>query len=92
MKYQKIPALTGLELIKLLKKDGWTEHRQAAHGIALIKRFEDRTSVTIVAKTKGHLPVFFFCDNCSKVHGHDLSPRKNIFQRDVCSQINEHPI
>jgi predicted RNA binding protein YcfA (HicA-like mRNA interferase family) len=46
LKYQKIPALTGLELIKLLKKDGWIEHRQATHGIALVKRFKEGTKIT----------------------------------------------
>ncbi|MCK4645392.1 MAG: type II toxin-antitoxin system HicA family toxin [Candidatus Aminicenantes bacterium] len=57
MKYQKIPALTGLELIRLLKKDGWIEHRQATHGIALVKRFKEGTKITIVPKTKANLPV-----------------------------------
>ena len=57
MKYQKIPALTGLELIKLLKKDGWIEHRHTTHGIALVKRFKEGTRVTIVPKTKANLPV-----------------------------------
>jgi predicted RNA binding protein YcfA (HicA-like mRNA interferase family) len=54
---QKIPALTGLELIKLLKKDGWIDHRQAMHGIALIKRVKDRTRVTIVPKSRAALPI-----------------------------------
>ena len=57
MKYQKIPALTGLGLITLLKKDGWIEHRQATHGIALVKHFEEGTRVTIVPKTKANLPI-----------------------------------
>jgi predicted RNA binding protein YcfA (HicA-like mRNA interferase family) len=57
LKYQRIPALTGLELIKLLKKDGWVEHRQATHGIALVKLFKDGTRVTIVPKTKANLPI-----------------------------------
>ena len=56
MRYQKIPALTGLELIKLLRKEGWIEHRQATHGLALIKRIGNRTRVTVVPKTKGNLP------------------------------------
>ena len=57
MKYQKIPTLSGLGLIKLLKKDGWIEHRQAMHGVALIKRAKDRTRVTIVPKSRAALPV-----------------------------------
>ena len=56
MKYQKIPALNGFELIKLLKKDGWVEHRKTTHGIALKKRVCDRTRVTIVPKTRATLP------------------------------------
>jgi len=56
LKYQKIPALTGLELIKLLQKAGWAEHRQATHGVALVKHFREKTKVTIVPKTKATLP------------------------------------
>ena len=56
MKYQKIPALNGLELIKILKIDGWIEHRQTTHGIALKKRWDDRTRVTIVPKSRATLP------------------------------------
>jgi len=57
LKYQKIPALTGIELIKILKKVGWIEHRQTTHGIALIKRVRERTKITIVPKSKANLPV-----------------------------------
>ena len=56
MKYQKIPALNGFELIKILKKDGWVEHRKTTYGIALKKRVDDRTRVTIVPKTRATLP------------------------------------
>jgi predicted RNA binding protein YcfA (HicA-like mRNA interferase family) len=56
LKYQKIPALNGFELIKILKKDGWIEHRQTTHGIALKKRIDDRTRITIVPKTRADLP------------------------------------
>ena len=56
MKYQTIPALNGFELIKLLKKDGWLEPRQITQGIALRKRLEDRTRITIVPKTRAALP------------------------------------
>jgi predicted RNA binding protein YcfA (HicA-like mRNA interferase family) len=57
LKYQTIPALNGFELIKLLKKDGWIEHRQTTHGIALRKRLDDRTRITIVPKTRATLPI-----------------------------------
>ena len=56
MKYQKIPALSGIELIKLLRKEGWIEHRQTNHGIALTKKIYDRTKVTIIPKSKTSLP------------------------------------
>ena len=56
MNYQTLPALNGFELIKLLKKDGWIEHRQTTHGIALRKRLDDRTRITIVPKTRATLP------------------------------------
>ena len=56
MKYQKIPALTGNALIRLLKKEGWVEHRRTQHGFALIKKIGDRTKVTIIPKTKSSLP------------------------------------
>jgi predicted RNA binding protein YcfA (HicA-like mRNA interferase family) len=57
LRYQKIPALSGFELIKILKKDGWIEHRRTTHGIALKKRVDDRTRVTIVPKTRATLPI-----------------------------------
>lgn len=56
MKYQKIPAINGFELIRLFKKGGWVEHRQTTHGIALKKRLDDKTRVTIVPKTRATLP------------------------------------
>lgn len=51
-----IPALSGRQLIQLLKKDGWIEHRKANHGIALKKQVADRIVVTIVPDKKGPLP------------------------------------
>ena len=40
----QMPKLNGFELIKILKKDGWVDHRQTTHGIALNKRLDDRTA------------------------------------------------
>jgi len=48
-------VITGIQLIRLLKKDGWIEKRRAKHGIALAKSFQDRTRVTIVPYTKAPL-------------------------------------
>ena len=56
MKYQKIPALSGIELIKLLRKEGWVEYRQTNHGVALSKKISDRIKVTIIPKGKTSLP------------------------------------
>lgn len=56
MKYRKIPAISGIELIKILKKDGWIEKRRATHGVSLIKRIGERTRVTIIPKTRASLP------------------------------------
>lgn len=55
-KYTKLPAITGKQLIKLLKKDGWTVGRKAKHGIALTKAFSNRTRVTFVPDTRASLP------------------------------------
>ncbi len=56
MKYQRLPALSGKELIKILRKEGWIEHRQTNHGMALTKKKYDRTKVTIIPKSKTSLP------------------------------------
>jgi len=56
LNYQTLPALNGFELIKLLKRDGWVEHRQTTHGIALRKRLDDRTRIMIVPKTRATMP------------------------------------
>lgn len=56
MKYTKIPALSGINLINLLKKDNWIEHRRGKHGMVLIKHFSDRTRVTVIPYTTDSLP------------------------------------
>lgn len=44
-----LPAISGRQLMRLLRLDGWTEVRRANHGIAFRKQFPDgRTRVTIV--------------------------------------------
>lgn len=57
MKYRKIPALTGLDLIKLLIKAGWEKGRKAKHGYTLTKRFGNRTRVTFIPVKKDSLPI-----------------------------------
>jgi predicted RNA binding protein YcfA (HicA-like mRNA interferase family) len=56
LKYQKIPALSGIKLIKLLESDNWVKHGHRAHGVALRKRIGDKTRVTIIPYTKASLP------------------------------------
>lgn len=55
MKYTSIPAVTGKQLIKLLKKDGWVVGRKAKHGISLTKNIGDRTLVTVIPDTRASL-------------------------------------
>ncbi|MCD5383927.1 type II toxin-antitoxin system HicA family toxin [candidate division WOR-3 bacterium] len=55
-KYTTLPAITGKELIKLLKKDGWIIHRRVTHGVSLKKDIGSRTLVTVVPDTKIPLP------------------------------------
>ena len=56
MKSHKIRTITGRQLIKILKKDGWEIKRKSRHGIALAKKIGDRTRVTIVPDTTVTLP------------------------------------
>lgn len=53
---RELPAVTGKQLIKLLKNDGWAEGRIARHGKCLTKKFSDRTRVTFVPNTRASLP------------------------------------
>jgi predicted RNA binding protein YcfA (HicA-like mRNA interferase family) len=45
-----LPALTGNELIKLLKKDGWEEDGKRTHGLALKKPFPNGLIRSTVVK------------------------------------------
>jgi predicted RNA binding protein YcfA (HicA-like mRNA interferase family) len=53
-----LPAITGPELIRLLKADGWQEGRRATHGITLAKKTDEgRTLVTLVPTKPRSLPI-----------------------------------
>ena len=54
-KYTKPPALSGKQLIKLLRKDDWIPAGRTRHGIALAKRVGARTIVTIIPDTRAPL-------------------------------------
>jgi predicted RNA binding protein YcfA (HicA-like mRNA interferase family) len=49
--FTQLPTISGKKLIRLLQKAGWIVQRRAKHGVALTKRFTDRTRVTIVPDT-----------------------------------------
>ena len=55
MRYTSIPAVTGKQLIRLLKKGGWVVRRKAWHGISLTKSTGDRTLVIVVPDTRASL-------------------------------------
>ena len=48
-------SISGKKLINLAVKDGWEIKRRATHGIALAKKFGDRTRVTVVPDTRAPL-------------------------------------
>ena len=54
--YTVIPAISGIQLIKLLEKDGWVKGRRTRHGIALTKFIGERTKVTVIPDTRAPLP------------------------------------
>jgi predicted RNA binding protein YcfA (HicA-like mRNA interferase family) len=54
-KYTRAPALSGKQLIRLLRKDEWILKGQTRHGVALAKHFGDRTRVTVIPDTKASL-------------------------------------
>lgn len=43
-----LPAISGNQLIKLLKKDGWEESGHNNHVVKLRKKFPDRTRCTVI--------------------------------------------
>lgn len=85
VKYTALPAITGKQLIKLLRKDGWKIHRRTRHGIALIKVMSDRTRVTIVQDTRAPLPD----GTISKILGQDQT---GIGKRGLLNLINKYGI
>ena len=52
----ELPALTGPELIKLIKTDGWVEDGYRTHGMAMVKQFRNRKRVTTIPTTNESLP------------------------------------
>jgi len=56
MPYTNLPALTGRQLIKLLRKDGWVTGRKSRHGRTLTKKFGAAVRVTFVPEKSSPLP------------------------------------
>lgn len=50
-----LPAITGIQLIRLLEQDGFSVHRRAKHGWSMTKPTKDRTLVTIIPHTRASL-------------------------------------
>ena len=53
---ESLPAVTGEDLIELLKFDGWEDHGKSTHGRTLKKKIDGRYIVTTVPTKKGSLP------------------------------------
>lgn len=52
-----LPAITGKQLIRLFRRDGWTEAGRRTHGIAFTKVSPDgAVRVTIIPDKRGPLP------------------------------------
>jgi predicted RNA binding protein YcfA (HicA-like mRNA interferase family) len=47
--------ISGKKLINLAVKDGWEIKRRARHGVALAKKYRDRTRVTVIPDTRAPL-------------------------------------
>jgi predicted RNA binding protein YcfA (HicA-like mRNA interferase family) len=53
-----IPAITGHELIRLLKRDGWEEDGRRTHGVAMKKLDDDGIlRITTIPTHAGSLPI-----------------------------------
>jgi len=53
-----LPAISGLQLIKLLEQDGWENKRHANHGKSLVKYFPKSriTKVAVIPNSSKSLP------------------------------------
>jgi predicted RNA binding protein YcfA (HicA-like mRNA interferase family) len=52
---KKLPRIRGKQLIKLVQKDGWVIKHRATHGVALAKKFGDRSRVTVIPDSRAEL-------------------------------------
>ena len=79
-------AVTGIQLIKLLIKDGWIVKRRTNHEVSLAKKFNNRVRVTIIPTKKNQsLP--------SGTLGSILGPKQtNIGREGLRNLINKYGI
>lgn len=55
--YRKIPAITGKQLIKLFKKDGWQIKNKKGDHISMFKEFSGRKRITTIKNTNESIPI-----------------------------------
>jgi predicted RNA binding protein YcfA (HicA-like mRNA interferase family) len=52
----KLPQISGIDLAKILVKDGWEIKRRSTHGLAFSKEIGGRHRITIVPHKRQMLP------------------------------------
>lgn len=53
----ELPAITGKQLIRLFRQDGWTECGRRTHGISFSRVFPDgRLHITLIPDKRSSLP------------------------------------
>ena len=65
---RQLPAITGRQLVRLLKLDGWVEVRNAQHGVWLSKQTRSGQLFTTVKNTREAIP--------TRVLGQFLGPKQ----------------
>lgn len=57
-----IPAISGVQLMRLLEKDGWRRKRYGTHGFVYVKAGSPRSRVTVVPNKSRSLPARTLAD------------------------------
>ena len=78
---RQLPAITGRQLIRLLKLDGWDEVRNAQHGVWLSKRTGTATRFTTIKNTREPIP--------TRTLGEILGPKQTGLTRAGLSRLIE---
>lgn len=77
----EIPSLSGADLIKLLKSDGWISKGKSTHGETLYKNVDGKNIYTTIPKKYKKMP--------NKILGQILSPKQTNLGRDGLLEIIE---